>query len=168
MSQESAQWLVLVHACVKACSWLLLDAAPWPLCLAAWWTSCLRPALQQVYVRLSVAVLEQKTPCCHALPVQLPCPSCAAVLPALVQCPPAALAPGVASLPEHCSKVMNSSLVNLSKCLALAIGLVLFALIMWVFACLQLGGGFIALPGWLLWHCVLFCRWIGFIVRVLP
>lgn len=78
-------------------------------------------------VRLSAAVLEQESACCHALPVQLCCLHwCSAVL--LLQNQELPAFPGTAV-------VMNSSLVNLSKCLALATGLVLFALIMWVFAC---------------------------------
>lgn len=163
MLQESAQCLVLLHCDECLCEGLFSTAPPpccsRPLCLAAWRTSCLRP-----WHAKSVCQAE----CCSAGAENclLPCPACAAVLLALVQCPPAAPAPGVASLPEHCSKVMSSSLVNISKWLALATGLVLFALMMSVFACLQLGSGFSA--GWLLWLCVQFCRWIGFILRVLP
>lgn len=155
MLQESAQCLVLLHC--DGVMPLLGPCASQPDGRAVWGQQHAKSACQAE--RCSAG----------AENCLLPCPACAAVLLALVQCPPAAApAPGVASLPEHCSKVMNSSLVNLSKCLALAVGLVLFALIMCVFACLQLGSGFNALPGWLLWLCVLLCRWIGFILRVLP
>lgn len=163
---------------MEACSWLLLRAAlpasaraggvsrvlaPRLPCLTSWRIGC------RWDPQRAKSMLSQAEQCSAGAENHAGSPARAALLPVLVQDSPA---------PRHGDRqpsrgpALQWSLELLpteysSKRLALGAGIALMAL-MWVFACLQLGRRFNALPGWLLWPYALLSRWIRFIVRVLP